>query len=341
MPPAPSTRAAAPQSLEECLEVQRTNDESCVSKRSAARLGYIDDDFLRFFVRRPARRSPLINRGYYARMAAMREIQGAFLEKHANVPCQILSLGAGFETAYFHWASKHLEQVVRFYEVDYPTLVERKKTLILDQPPLAELLRGVVHTEPTSLRSDNYALIGADLRCLTELRASLDACGFDVLLPTLVLAECVLQYLQPSESDEVLHWVQATLPRAQVAVFDQIEGGDAFGGVMTGNLRNRGSPLYGLSKYNTTDDQQRRYEGLGFSRVFVTTLHGWWETRLGDAERLRVEGLEPFDEWEEWRVTCLHYCITTANNHGACQPDLPPSPCHVPAVFEPDRKSVV
>jgi tRNA wybutosine-synthesizing protein 4 len=32
-----------------------------------ARLGYFPDEFLKTFVQKPARRSPLINRGYYIR----------------------------------------------------------------------------------------------------------------------------------------------------------------------------------------------------------------------------------------------------------------------------------
>jgi tRNA wybutosine-synthesizing protein 4 len=43
--------------------VQATNDDSIVSKRSASRNGYIADEFLRFFVSKLAKRSPLINRG--------------------------------------------------------------------------------------------------------------------------------------------------------------------------------------------------------------------------------------------------------------------------------------
>lgn len=54
--------------------VQHTNDDSVLSKRSAVALNYFHDAFLRYFVKRPTRRSPLINRGYYLRMAVITDL---------------------------------------------------------------------------------------------------------------------------------------------------------------------------------------------------------------------------------------------------------------------------
>jgi hypothetical protein len=45
------------------LGVQVTSDDAAVSKLSAMTRGYIKDEFLPFFVRKAAKRSPLINRG--------------------------------------------------------------------------------------------------------------------------------------------------------------------------------------------------------------------------------------------------------------------------------------
>lgn len=47
--------------------------------RCAAELGYFDDPFLKYFVAKRARRSPLINRGYYARVAAFDRLIRDFL----------------------------------------------------------------------------------------------------------------------------------------------------------------------------------------------------------------------------------------------------------------------
>jgi O-methyltransferase involved in polyketide biosynthesis len=70
-----------------------------------------DDDCLCAFVRKPSRRSPLINRGYYARVAAVQTLVSQFLDHVKGNKAQIVSLGAGFDTTYFRMKNafpKHL-----------------------------------------------------------------------------------------------------------------------------------------------------------------------------------------------------------------------------------------
>ncbi|CAI5489614.1 unnamed protein product [Closterium sp. Naga37s-1] len=96
---------------------------SCVTK------GYFQDPFVKLFVRRPARRSPVIHRGYFARWAALQQLVDQFLSVNGSahnedraqnpssdqesqgesrkstggtdVTLQIISLGAGFDTLFF------------------------------------------------------------------------------------------------------------------------------------------------------------------------------------------------------------------------------------------------
>ncbi|CAM8943291.1 unnamed protein product [Rhodiola kirilowii] len=87
--------------------VQATNDDASASKLSCVKKGYMKDDYVHLFVRRHVRRAPIINRGYFARWAALRKLLFQFLDagKEVNrgslVKKQILSLGAGFDTTYF------------------------------------------------------------------------------------------------------------------------------------------------------------------------------------------------------------------------------------------------
>ena len=61
------------------------------------------DDYIHLFVRRLVKRSPIINRGYFARWAAIRKLLYQFLDcegcnsKKGSMKKQILSLGAGFD----------------------------------------------------------------------------------------------------------------------------------------------------------------------------------------------------------------------------------------------------
>jgi tRNA wybutosine-synthesizing protein 4 len=59
------------------------------------------DDYVHLFVKRPVRRSPIINRGYFSRWAAFRKLMSQFLLSGTSSKKQILSLGAGFDTTYF------------------------------------------------------------------------------------------------------------------------------------------------------------------------------------------------------------------------------------------------
>lgn len=103
--------------------VQSTNDDATISKGSAAAIGYVEDPFVAHFLPRrpvaqpmpamtmradavaalglPIRRSPLINRGYYARMAAIRHLLRCFARCCRAPEFQVLSLGAGFDTLPF------------------------------------------------------------------------------------------------------------------------------------------------------------------------------------------------------------------------------------------------
>lgn len=121
--------------------VQRTNDESTASKASAASEGYFQDDFIQSFVDKVPARTALINRGYFARVQAMRSMVSAFLDTciALNRKCQILSLGAGFDTTY--WAMKRLQKLDNcvWVEVDFADTVARKRAVVEAEPLLAVL----------------------------------------------------------------------------------------------------------------------------------------------------------------------------------------------------------
>jgi len=51
--------------------------------------------FFRYFVKKPQRRSPLINRGYWLRMKAVDQVIRCFLEQSSNKHKIIINLGCG------------------------------------------------------------------------------------------------------------------------------------------------------------------------------------------------------------------------------------------------------
>jgi tRNA wybutosine-synthesizing protein 4 len=73
----------------------QTNNSSIVSKRSVELRYYPQNQFFRYFVKKPQRRAPLINRGYWLRMHAIAETVRQFLESSDTRPKFVLNLGCG------------------------------------------------------------------------------------------------------------------------------------------------------------------------------------------------------------------------------------------------------
>ncbi len=70
--------------------------------------------------------------------------------------------------------------------------------------------------------SPRYCLLPADLRDTAALAAALEGAGFDSGLPTFVMSECVLVYMEPQHSAAVVRWLGATLRCAAMAIYEQV-----------------------------------------------------------------------------------------------------------------------
>ncbi|KAM4012037.1 uncharacterized protein ACNLHF_005395, partial [Anomaloglossus baeobatrachus] len=125
--------------------VQSTNDFSSLSKASAASISYVSDQFQKYFVSRTCRRSPLIHRGYCVRAQAITHCLLEFIQDTANCPHrQVLSLGCGFDSLYFRTCGTigGLGSTC-IWEVDFPTVVQRKSLLIDRTEALKGLLKNL------------------------------------------------------------------------------------------------------------------------------------------------------------------------------------------------------
>lgn len=85
-------------------------------------MGYYSDPYIKFFVgNKQFRRDPLMNRGYFSRVAGLQHLLKGFLAAGARLECarsphtfpapeqrkQIVSLGAGFDTTYWRLAVRN------------------------------------------------------------------------------------------------------------------------------------------------------------------------------------------------------------------------------------------
>ncbi len=299
---------------QQAMNVARTNDESVVSKRSAARAGYVDDPYLAHFVRKPSRRAALINRGYYIRREAVALAVSHFLALHKG-RCQTVSLGAGFDTLFFVLAARD-QHPTRFYEVDFSHVVKNKRTLIEGTPELMSLVGAdaVIDQTTHEISSSRYALVCGDLCDFASTRTRLMQQGLSYDMPTLFLAECVFTYMSNGDSDKLIHWAaSAPFPECFFVTYEQVRPYDAFGRTMRANLSARGSDLLGIEGYPTAAAQQQRYFTLGFKSVRVRSMLQVYLAHLPPHERACIDSMEEFDEHEEWREKCAHYVVAVSS----------------------------
>ncbi|XP_037645894.1 tRNA wybutosine-synthesizing protein 4 [Sebastes umbrosus] len=296
--------------------VQGTNDSSTVSKVSAAAQGYFHDVFLQHFVCKVARRAPLINRGYYVRWRAVDHCVRRFLHITENCPKrQIVSLGAGFDSAYFRLhADEALDRAVVF-EVDFPDVARRKAALINSNVTLRGMLdpNSSSLSGPVYVSSGQYRLLGVDVREESQFEEALGAAGLDWAAPTLILSEVVLTYMETQWSDAVISWAAKLLPQSLFVMYEQIHPFDPFGRIMQDHFLKLNSTLHALRQYPDTAAQRHRFLDKGWEQCVCLDLNDFYLGLVPEEERCRGESLEPFDEYEEWHQKCSHYFILTAS----------------------------
>ncbi|XP_003382658.1 PREDICTED: tRNA wybutosine-synthesizing protein 4-like [Amphimedon queenslandica] len=286
-------------------QVQGTNDNSTLSKVSTSRVGYYKDPYLKYFTgcHKSPNRAPLIHWGYWIRYSAVNKTLIEFLTNLGNKDNQVISLGAGFDTAFFRLKSEcgnvDLLKKCHYYEVDYPSVVARKQHFIDSVPKIKELAIG-----------SNYDLIGCDITKLKDLEASLKGANVDGDTSTLLIAEVVLTYIQPKYVDKLLEWAASFFGKAVICVYEQIKPFDGFGQVMLKHFHTLSSPLLNIEMYSTSQSQCKRYENAGWSEVNSCDMNQLYFS-LPEEIRKHVMSLEPFDEYEEWHLKCSHYHMIT------------------------------
>ncbi|XP_069825378.1 tRNA wybutosine-synthesizing protein 4 isoform X2 [Dendropsophus ebraccatus] len=301
--------------------VQSTNDFSTVSKASTASMGYFTDPYQKYFISRVCRRSPLIHRGYCIRAQAVTHCLLEFFQDTASSPHrQVLSLGCGFDSLYFRLCGRTgTPGSTCIWEVDFPTVVHRKR-LLIDQ---AEDLRSLLKTKapPTGCNergslvvdSQDYRLLGVDLGDVGALDAALDGAGLIWDCPTLLLAEVVLCYMDLAQSGDVIGWAAHRFPHSRFVLYEQFFPDDAFGRVMVSHFESLNSPLRSVSVYPRLHHQEQRFLQKDWLRCRVMDMNEFSVSCVPQSEKLRLESLEPFDEFEELHLKCSHYFILVAS----------------------------
>lgn len=289
--------------------VQATNDDASECKRSAVQLGYWDDKYISLFIRSAERKAPEINRGYFARIRGVRILIDKFL-KRAGSKCQIINLGAGFDTLY--WLLKDQGyKVTNFIELDFPAVTSRKCYYIKRNKTLLNAIYiedGEVRFSATDMHAGNYHLVGVDLRNLVEMEQKLSQSEVNLDLPTLFIAECVLVYIESGATSRLLSWISSKFQNSMFINYEQVNMGDKFGTVMLNNLRARGCPLAGVDACHSLETQKRRFLDCHWDGASCWDMIEVYNAIPG-GERQRIEQIEFLDEHELLMQLFQHYCI--------------------------------
>lgn len=305
--------------------VMATNDSASVCKRSCVSLGYFEDPFVECFSRgHLERKPPEINRGYYARVATVTHLVQQFIEScvRSKKQVQIINIGAGFDTLY--WRLKSLYKVTNlnsFVEIDLPGVTARKVLSIRRKSKLLEYLGEDIKCNSSELHSNCYHLISFDLRTIStsanapnEFKNKLiTQCGMDVNLPTIILSECVLVYLDNSSSSSVLRWLTDTFKAIFLINYEQVNLDDKFGEVMLENLHSMHADLLGLENCKSLKSQEGRLISNGFSNAAAWDMSSIYHKFLPRAEIERIEKIEFLDEKDLLEQLLNHYCIALAS----------------------------
>ena len=115
-----------------------------------------------------------------------------------------------------------------YFEVDFPQVAMDKIKVVKKEAALKELcFQGengkVLEDEEGNVKMNNFAVIGADLTKTGELEEKLRSFGFDLTLPTVVLCECSLTYVEANSASVFYRWLAASICDVHLIVYEQVQ----------------------------------------------------------------------------------------------------------------------
>jgi [phosphatase 2A protein]-leucine-carboxy methyltransferase len=201
--------------------------------------------------------------------------------------------------------------------VDFPTACTKKLRTVQAVPVLRNILADATDTgdgswtaQPSS--GGEYYCHGVDLRNLAKDDAPQSIPGLRTDVPTLLVSECCLCYLEAPAARQVLKWFTDRIADTAVIVYEPVRPDDPFGRMMVSNLAARHIRMPTLEAYKEPADQVARLQEAGFETAKVLTIHDIYERWVSAEEKMRLDRLEGLDEVEEWILLASHYVVAWA-----------------------------
>lgn len=167
--------------------------------------------------------------------------------------------------------------------------------------------------------SNQYWCHGLDLRDFTTRKppvgddtaqpSPVKLSGLRTDVPTMLISECCLCYLEANQTEEVISYFASRIANLGLVLYEPIKPDDAFGKQMVSNLAARRIKMPTLATYKEPVDQEERLRQAGFEEVRQTSINEVWEQWITSDEKERVDALEGLDEVEEWQLLAGHYIV--------------------------------
>lgn len=158
--------------------------------------------------------------------------------------------------------------------------------------------------------ANEYWCHGLDLRDFTApTPSSIELSGLRTDVPTLLISECCLCYLETDQAEGVIKHFASKIPNLGLILYEPIKPDDAFGKQMVSNLAARRIRMPTLATYKEPVDQEQRLRQAGFEEIRQTSINEVWEQWVSCEEKERVDSLEGLDEVEEWQLLAGHYTV--------------------------------
>ncbi|KAL5212452.1 hypothetical protein ABZP36_023299 [Zizania latifolia] len=293
--------------------VQATNDDAVASKLSCVNKGYMKDDYVHFFKLKMIGNSNLFSfpndsEGYYARWSVLRKLMRQFLNSgngsNDQKRKQILSLGAGFDTTFFQLQGEGITPYL-YVELDFKEVTSKKAAIINHYSEMKEKLgpEASISIEKGEVTSEHYKLFSADIRDIPKLDSVIHMAEMNPSLPTFIIAECVLIYLDPTSISAIVSWASDKFSTAISFLYEQIHPDDAFG-----------EQMIIILEVPSFIHKEKLFLDHGWKRAAAWDMLKIYNDFINSEERHRIERLELFDEFEEWHMMQEHYCVAYGIN---------------------------
>lgn len=274
-------------------------------------------------------------------MNAIRSVVNKFLNKFKSSKCQIVNLGAGYDTLFMNLIDQN-NTPTKYIEIDFPRVVSSKIRLIRSKKNLSEKFQfkteeptttkpvetnsvfklptptaNFARNEMNEINLENFSLISVDLRRINDLDRKLSECNIDRSLPTLFISECVLVYMSAQDSSVLLQHLATTFSQCCFLKYEQCNLNDKFGEIMLENMQLRSCKLLGVEVCESIETQKNSFINNGFDSKLcqVITMTNYYQNIMNKNERERIESIEFLDEAELLFQLLDHYCICLAANN--------------------------